>query len=307
MRTSEQQLLDLIDKHQPVDRRDLEVEAERAGLTGVDRELERLVAAGAVTVDEAGDVRRAPRRKRRKQSRGLSAEQLLAESRRRAGRVRRHEADALAAWRAEWLGGRTLAPEDEARWIEEHRETPSDYRTVVDGEVVLHEYRRVLEYDNGSGWVQGIETTHGGALETLRALGERLARIYGWQPAQATAFILSDRTPVLTGIRSRTLRSFGAIHREEVQIDAHPHQDPEALAAALREARRREGFGQRRPDERQGALADFMVGRKAGEESRVAWARHCREIGHAGWAYSDRSAFHTAVERARRAYPDAAA
>lgn len=308
MRTSEQQLLDLITGHEPVDRHDLKIEAERAGLTAVDEPLERLIAGGKVTLDEAGDIRGTPRQRRRSaRPRGLTADQLVADSRRRANLARRNEAEALSAWRSDWLDGRTLAPEEAAAWIVSRSDTPTNYETVADGEVVAEEHR-ALQFDDGSGLVQWIETTHGGALEALRVLSERLARTYGWQQAQATSFVLADQAPMLPGIRLRTVRSFGSVQREEVQVvDHHPRQEPEAIAAALRKARRREGFEQRRPDDRQGELADFMVGRSVDEESRIEWRRHCREIDRAGWAYSERSAFHTAVERARRAYPDTAA
>ena len=59
-----------------------------------------------------------------------------------------------------------------------------------------------MEYATpASEWVQRVETTRGGVLEELRILSGCLARAYGWQPAQATGFILTDVTPRLPGIR----------------------------------------------------------------------------------------------------------
>lgn len=304
MRTSEQQLLALIAKSEPVDSGDLERLAERDGLElNVERTLAALLADGKVVADAAGDIRRIPQRAK---ARGLSADQIHADSRRRADRARRVEQASLAAYRGEYLGGEILPRREITAWIEDRGDTPTDYETLAGGEVVSRE-RRVLEYDNGSGWSVGIETTHGGPLERLRELSERLAQTYGWQPAQAVSFVLADASPVLAGIRLRTVRSFGSVRREDVQVAAvHERQEPEAVAAAVRRARRREGSAQRRPDDRQGALADFMLGRSAGEESRLEWWRYCHELGRSEWAYGNRSAFHVAVQRARRAYPDAA-
>jgi hypothetical protein len=152
-----------------------------------------------------------------------------------------------------------------------------------------------------------IETTHDGPLEALRVLSEQLANDYGWQPAQATSFILADATPMLPGIRVRTIRRFGKPRPVEVSVVAsHESQEPEAVAAAVRRVRAREGLRQRRPDERTAALADFMVGRKADDESRIAWRNACRANGHPDWSYSEPSSFHKAVKRARRAFPDTA-
>lgn len=297
---------DLIAEHEPVDRGDLLIYAERAGIADAERELELLERDGRVTVDEDGDVRLAKPRASAPRPRGMSADKLVDASRRRADRARRREADALAAFRSRHLDGGVLGGDALPAWIERHREPATDYETFADGELVQVE-RRCLEYDNGSGFVQYVECRRGGVLDELRILGERLARTYGWQPAQATSFVLADLSPMLAGVRVAVSRRFGATEEATVRVvDAHPHQEPETISRTLRAVRQREGLSQRRPDARQAALADFMLGRAVDEAARIAWRRHCREAGRPDWPYSDRSAFSHAVTRARAAYPDAA-
>lgn len=295
----------LIAKHQPVDRGDLALYADQDGveIADLDAEFDRLLAAGKVTIDGDGDVRLAPgRRSGQRRPRGLSPEQLAIYRRWRANRAREIERDALADFRDRHLGGELLAGRDAVpAWIERHREPLADYSKRKDGDLVE------IAFDGGAGSVVYAETRPGGVVDELRILSERLAAAYRWQPADAVSFVLCDYSPPIAGIRVAVTRRWGIVNSDDVVVvESHPHNDATDLQAAVQRVKVREGLDQRRPELRQAELADFMLARRSGNEARIAWRRHCREIGHPEWSYKDASSFSAAVKRARELFPDAA-
>jgi hypothetical protein len=259
MRTTERQntarIRALIRHHQPIDRRDLETLADREGMTGAEVE-QSLTALGPEIVEaDDGDLSIAPAQESR--SRGLSPKEVGADSERRADLARENHATELDKFRSDHLGGDPLGADQVASWIEARIEEPTTYETKADAASIQVE-RRTLEYAVvGSDWVQRVPIAQGSVLDELRSLSEAIARESGWQPAQATSFVLADVTPVVPVTRITTRRTFGASRRAEVSAtEVHPHQEPEAVARYLRQVRKREGFRQRRPEPRQVALAD---------------------------------------------------
>ena len=56
----------------------------------------------------------------------------------------------------------------------------------------------------GEMWVKVAPVASGGVLDELRALSERLARLYSWKADQATVFVLSGVVPYMVAIRLET-------------------------------------------------------------------------------------------------------
>jgi hypothetical protein len=91
-----------------------------------------------------------------------------------------------------------------------------------------------------------VVTQPNGVLERLRQLSERLAATYGWLPAQATLFVLTDRAPLVDTITvAHTKRgSTPVINRITLVVD--PALPPHVVTAHYRRARKQE-FGKTRP------------------------------------------------------------
>jgi hypothetical protein len=83
-----------------------------------------------------------------------------------------------------------------------------------------------LEYGKpGSGWVHRVPIGRDGTLRVLHELSKTLATFFHWQAAQATAFVLTDLTPV--------------IETESVAVHPAPHVTvpyggPQPLACLVR-------------------------------------------------------------------------
>lgn len=92
---------------------------------------------------------------------------------------------------------------------------------------------RVLEFTDGTEqWVERIAVADGSELDRLRRLSESLATKYRWQPAQATLFVLTDATPMISRIRLTTL-PFSEPWSRRIQLDVDPAESPADVAAAF--------------------------------------------------------------------------
>jgi len=136
----------------------------------------------------------------------------------------------VVQFRAEVLGGALLQAEEIQSWITQQQEQERERRVFFLDAVPLpagHDIRDqahggivpdppltvgekhpagrlrfdLLDYatpDNA--WVQRVPVAHGGVLARLHHLSTMLAQRYHWQPAQATAFVLTGLPPVLPAI-----------------------------------------------------------------------------------------------------------
>ena len=95
-----------------------------------------------------------------------------------------------------------------------------------------------LEYPSqNEEWSNAIEVTHLGVLDRLARLSGRLARKYGWQPAQATKFILTDDVPVVREINAEFL-SANLPSSSRITLSIDLATSPKKVAAHYREVRK---------------------------------------------------------------------
>lgn len=122
-------------------------------------------------------------------------------------------------------------------------------------------HRKILEYlvpDDEC--VRKVPVAIGGALERLQTLCERLAQNYQWHPAQATLFVLTGHTPlisVLSGkVQPSRMESVTGLSRIVLTID--PMVPPARVRAAYEQIRQKiVGKRHREMRERQIRLAVF--------------------------------------------------
>ncbi|QFZ20362.1 hypothetical protein [Saccharothrix syringae] len=144
-----------------------------------------------------------------------------------------------------------------------------------------------LEYvAPGHDRVRWIVVAPGGVLGWLRRLSVGLATAHGWEPAQATTWVLTGLTPLVGLIRVTEERenirdSQWMAWSERITLDVHPAAMPDEVADAYRAARKR--FDARRTNGEyrarsqaipQLALARFVARRRprcTWDEIRVLW------------------------------------
>ncbi|WP_433261585.1 hypothetical protein ACQPZF_27225 [Actinosynnema sp. CS-041913] len=134
--------------------------------------------------------------------------------------------------------------------------------------------------------VRWIVVVPGGVLGWLRRLSVGLATAHGWEPAQATTWVLTGVTPLVGLIRVTEARenirdSWWMAWSERITLDVHPAAMPEEVAEAYRAARKRfdairtEGeYRARSQAIPQLALARFVARRRPGctwDEIRMLW------------------------------------
>jgi hypothetical protein len=146
----------------------------------------------------------------------------------------------------------------------------------------------------------------GSVLDQLRLLSEGLADRYRWSRGQATVFVLTGLTPVLSPISIET-RTVGTIPAaEEVRITVRPTATPEDVMEAFRTARK-EFFGTRTRSipPRQAHLVLYRLGRvhhkpdESWTETQVAWNQHF-ERSRPGWKFTSAKQVRRDFESARR-------
>jgi len=153
--------------------------------------------------------------------------------------------------------------------------------------------RLLLEFPSeDEGWRGVLAVRLGGVLNQLRTISETLASHYGWQPAQATGFVLSDAPPIVAPIQVQIQdRSWRPSARIVLTID--PLLPPKEVAATYRHARTEfytHGDASRQEpnytqiSSKRAALAVFALKYSQGHvwaEAQSIWNRD-----HPEWAYS---------------------
>jgi hypothetical protein len=128
---------------------------------------------------------------------------------------------------------------------------------------------------SGSGWVQHAASSS--ELEALRKkLSHGLASSYGWQPAQATVFLLTGSVPILPSLRTRTIRRV-ASPASRIILEVDPTVTPREVEQHYTRARRRLMGGRRfrRISEKHLRLAVFADAHRDGtwSDRMCAWNR----------------------------------
>lgn len=277
------QISDLSDEEWGLLEDDGHVQEVESGAAGVEylvervRRVRRVAASRRQARNEAGATVNPAELARRASSRADAISALLA-----ADASRREE---VVAFRREVLRGKLLKPERVAEWIERRSREGEQVRRKVLGEpwevdpraegrewidgrpVVRYETPSVEYAAPEGGWVQRAASSS--ELERLRKVGEGLASRYGWQPAQATIFLLTGAVPILPAIRARTVSKLPVVAATRIVLEVDPTATPREVAEHYAEVRTRVTGGQRsrRMSEKHLRLAIFAESHDQG-----AWA-----------------------------------
>lgn len=213
--------------------------------------------------------------------------------------------DDVRLFRDDALGCEALPLDGVDAWIRAHREEPTFWVRVpvaaqglhvgADGDARIAP-RLLISRVQASSWEEvrlhyvdehrvahTVAVTAGGVLDDLRVLGETLSRAYGWTPAQATVFVLTDAVPLLEEIRVRTdVRSQPAASR--IRLEVEPTVPAARVAAAYRREQQRLLVSRPRPlGEKSLELARFV----AESDPALTWRERLEgwNAAHPDWAY----------------------
>lgn len=144
-------------------------------------------------------------------------------------------------------------------------------------------------------WVRRVGVYPEGVLGSLQRLAKSLAESYGWQPAQATIFVLCGVVPLISLIRSttpeiRVRNGDDLAWARRIKLDIDPSASPEQVAEAFARARESMELAPLRPLSRKHLrLAEF-----AGvDHVDLSWAERHRMWNDEfpDWTYSEQSNF----------------
>jgi hypothetical protein len=163
---------------------------------------------------------------------------------------------------------------------------------------------RVLDYaipDNK--WVHRISVDSGSMLDSLRWLSMAISKPYGWIPAQATVFVVSDIVAYIDPIRateplSQTRYNLDLGWTRRITLDIDPTLNPDEVAAAYQRIRSANGLDRTYPlSPKHLRLAAFTGAdylNRSWQERFNLWNRL-----YPGWAYSASSNFRRDAIRAQ--------
>ena len=144
------------------------------------------------------------------------------------------------------------------RIVTEPMLTISDSTSAIRVEVELLSYAAP---DNQ--WVQRIPVRHSGTLDGLRMLSESLARRFTWQEAQATSFVLTGISPLLSSLRGWIRMALSQPISSRISMEVDPTLTPEEVAEQYKKLRAPlVGARYRSMSEKHLSLAEFYGGRK---------------------------------------------
>lgn len=245
--------------------------------------------------------------------------------------VARHAAadrDVLA-FRADHLSGGLVPRAEVEKWIKDRVEKEGDRTsdvtfTIPEGTTIEWSGATVkfnppiAEVVNGVGFsgrtiayalpgdagVRRLAVKARGVLDRLARLGESLADAFGWQPAQATVFILTGATPLISTARV-TVPAFKVRHdfnlgwARRIKLDIDPAATPKEVLDAFEDARNEyHQSGRRRMTRKHLRLAAFT----GAEHADKPWAVRHRLWNEQfpDWAYPEQSNFRRDAGQAQR-------
>ncbi len=205
-------------------------------------------------------------------------------------------------FRNDLLGGRLLKINEVAKWVEEHktRDGPPVASTRVGYDDSKSRGVSTLGYVSpGSDWMQRVAVRTGGTLDRLRVIAKRLEDFYGWDEAQATAFVLTGSPPLMHAIRATVTTASPLLVRSRIKLSIDPSTTPREVAEHYRHVRK-EAFGRvRRLGEKHARLAAFVAG-LADDLTTTAqmhqWNQHCAAWKRRKWQFKYPSRFKTEAQ-----------
>lgn len=163
---------------------------------------------------------------------------------------------------------------------------------------------RTLDYAGPDDeWVRRVRVAAGGILDKLRVLAESLAKAYAWTPAQATVFILTGVTPLISTVRVET-SGFKIRHGKDhgwsrrIVLDIDPAATPDEVMAAYQRIRREQNLTRMRPlTPKHARLAAFA----GAEHVHKPWSERLRlwNTSFPHWSYNQESNFRRDAGRAQ--------
>jgi hypothetical protein len=177
----------------------------------------------------------------------------------------------------DWIESRAAAEGEHSQYVQVVLPPGASLRVttagnLVDSPVALRDLEvegkveaKFLSYGVPAGkWVKSVAVKHGGVLDELRRLSERLAHEYSWTKDQATVFVLAkDVTPYMVGIRQET-----EVHTEhpaasKIRLEIDPVVAPVEVLSSYSTLRRKVLEGTYRPlREKHLKLAVFAAERR---------------------------------------------
>ena len=148
-------------------------------------------------------------------------------------------------------------------------------------------------------WVRRIPVKHGGTLDRLRVVSKSLERRFIWKEAQASVFVLTGLSPLLSSLRGAIRMTFSQPISSRINMEIDPILTPEEVAeqykklrASLIKARYRSMTGKHL------RLAEFYGGHKP---EGTTWAALMEKWNHSqdrGWEYDRFETFARDCKRA---------
>jgi len=208
-----------------------------------------------------------------------------------------------------WVTAQAAKDGPPTLWVElpiAAKQIVTDYDTLIDGfpkETLAppvtvetlptkgrQEYRTLM-YPGSDGWARTLKTAQHGVLDSLRIIGESLARRFHWQEAAATRFILTGIPALIPSVRVKVERGAADLptftyHRTRIVLDIDAETPPAKVAEIYAEARRQVRTGKRnRPLE---AKMTALVGFVADCDARATWHERLTAWNRAypQWAYT---------------------
>jgi len=210
-----------------------------------------------------------------------------------------------------WIRDVPVPSNHKITWLEKERrfgispelEFPSMARAFDFGITGAGTQLKTLAYVvAGEQWVRYVPTAHGGVLDRLREITERLACRYEWDQASGTLFILTGAIPVIEPLSSQIDVAHDRFRRRVIELRVDPALSPEQVAAHYRRLRQKimPRRRVRELSEKHLRLAALEVERPADE----SWSTRMSSWNQSypRWKYHHQSNFRRDVLKARSEY-----
>ena len=160
--------------------------------------------------------------------------------------------------------------------------TISDTSSAIQIEIELLSYASPDDQ-----WVRRIPVRHGGTLDRLRVVSESLARRFTWKEAQATTFVLTGISPLLSSLRGGIRMALSQPISSRITMEIDPTLTPGEVAEQYKKLRASLiGARYRSMSEKHLRLAEFYGGHKP---EGTTWAALMDKWNHSqarGWEYA---------------------
>ena len=141
-------------------------------------------------------------------------------------------------------------------------------------------------------WVRRLPVRHGGTLDSLRVVSKSLTRRYTWQEAQASTFVLTGISPVLSSLRGGIRMVFSQPISSRINMEIDPTLTPEEVAERYKGLRASLiGARYRSMSEKHLRLAEFYGGHKPEGTTWTTLMDKWNRSQDPGWEYNRFEAF----------------